>query len=63
MAAVDTDVAFGHRMGSEHLEIFALLPLRNFGLEARDLGVLDRQEVVDEAGAQVFAKEGVPAQR
>ena len=48
---------------SEHLEIFALLPLRNFGLEARDLGVLDRQEVVDEAGAQILAEEGVPAQR
>ena len=44
---------------SKHLEIFALLPVRHFGLKALDLGVLDVDIVVDKAGAQRVAKERI----
>src|ERR1700681_1955995 len=44
---------------SNHLEIFALLPFRDFGLKALDLGVLDVDVVVDEASAQRLAEEGI----
>src|SRR5215218_2392590 len=33
---------------SEQLEIFLLLPFGNFRLVARDFGVLDAQEIIDE---------------
>src|SRR6202158_1367895 len=42
---------------SKHLEIFALFPVRYFGLEALDFGVLDVDVVVDKAGAERVAKE------
>src|SRR5207237_1076550 len=48
---------------SEHLEIFALLPVGHFGVEAIDLGGLDEGVVVDEGGAERVAKEGVGLQR
>ena len=53
----------GRKSGSIHLEVFAVLPVGHLGLEAGDLGVLDGQQVVDEAGAQLLAEEGVAAQR
>src|SRR5262245_27382790 len=34
---------------SERLEIFAVLPVRHLGLKAGDLGILDCQQVFDEA--------------
>ena len=43
---------------SKHLEIFALLPLRDFGLEAFDLGVLDVDVIVDERGTERLRKNG-----
>ena len=44
---------------SEHLKIFALFPLRYFGLEALDFGVLDVNVVVDKFAAQRLAKEAI----
>src|SRR3954451_11232988 len=48
---------------SEHLEIFAVFPVRDFGLEALDLGLLDVDVVVDELGAERGAKERVGIKR
>jgi hypothetical protein len=48
---------------SKHLEIFALFPVRYFGLEALDFGVLDVDVVVDEAGAERIAEERIILQR
>ncbi len=47
----------------KHLEIFALFPVRHFGLEALDLGVLDVDVVVDKARAQRVAEERIVLQR
>src|SRR5450631_3243391 len=44
---------------SKHLEIFALFPVRHFGLEALDFGVLDMNVVVDKSRAQRLAKERI----
>src|ERR1700684_3594691 len=44
---------------SKHLEIFAMLPVRHFGLEALDLRLLDVHVVIDEAGAERFAEEWI----
>ena len=48
---------------SKHLEIFALLPVRHFGLEALDLGVLDVDVIIDELGAERLAEEWIFFQR
>jgi hypothetical protein len=50
-------------IGLKHLEIFAVLPFRNFGLEAFDLGVLDIDVVINEFGAHRIAEERVILQR
>src|SRR5439155_7097509 len=47
----------------EQLEIFALLPFRDFGLVARDLGFLDAQIIIDETAAEPVGKAVVVAQR
>jgi hypothetical protein len=44
---------------SKHLEIFAVLPIRHFGLEAIDLGVLDVDVIIHELAAQRLAKERI----
>src|SRR5580692_4842048 len=48
---------------SKHLEIFALLPVRDFGLEAFELRVLDVVIVIDKACAELFAEETIGLQR
>src|SRR3954453_5770108 len=48
---------------SEEIEIFALLPLRDLGVEAGELGALEAQEVVDEALAQPVAEHRAGLQR
>src|SRR5262249_9572419 len=47
----------------KQLEIFALLPLRDLGVIARELGLLDAQEGVDEIPAEALGKAGIVAQR
>ena len=47
----------------KHLEIFALFPVRDFGLEAFDLGVLDVDVIVDELRAQRVAEKRIVLQR
>jgi hypothetical protein len=49
--------------GSKHLEIFALFPVRDFGLETLDLGVLDANVIVDELRAQRVAEKRIVLQR
>src|SRR6266700_8158689 len=48
---------------SKHLEIFAVLPVGDLGLEAFDLSVLDVRVVVDELRAQRLPEERVVLQR
>src|SRR6266508_2450736 len=48
--------------GLKQLEIFPLLPLRHFGLVARDLGLLDAQVIVDEASPEAVGEAVVVAQ-
>jgi hypothetical protein len=48
---------------SKHLEIFAVFPVRDLGLEALDLGVLDVDVVIDKAGAERLAEERIVLQR
>src|SRR5262245_31044344 len=47
----------------KQLEVFALLPLRDLGVVARELGLLDAQVIVDERLAEAFGEAGVVAQR
>ena len=44
---------------SKHLEIFALLPVRHFGLKMLDFGVLDVDVVVDKARPECVAEERI----
>jgi hypothetical protein len=48
---------------SKHLEIFALFPVRDFGLEALDFRVLDVDVIVDEFRAQRVAEKWIILQR
>jgi len=48
---------------SRHLEIFALFPIRHFGLEALDLGVLDVDVVVGKSRPQRLVEERIVLQR
>src|SRR5690242_2482176 len=48
---------------SKQLEIFAMLPVRDLGLEAIDLGILDVDVVVHERRAQRVAEERVVVKR
>src|SRR5262245_22558098 len=47
----------------KQLEIFPLLPFRDFRLVARDFGLLDAQVVVDEIFAKAGGEAGIRAQR
>src|SRR5262245_20745038 len=47
----------------EQLEIFALFPLRDLGVIARELRLLDAQVVVDEILAEAFGEAGIVAHR
>src|SRR5215510_11606685 len=49
-----------HRL--KQLEIFPLLPVRDLGAVARDLGFLDTQIIVDEILAEARGKAGITAQ-
>src|SRR2546423_14186518 len=48
---------------SEHLEIFAMLPVRDLGLKTFDLGVLDVDVIVDETRTERPAKERIIVER
>src|SRR4051794_20160004 len=48
---------------SKDLEIFAMLPVGHFGLEALDLGILDVNVIIDKPGAERIAKEVILLQR
>src|SRR5689334_23153540 len=47
----------------EHLEIFAMLPVRDFGLETLDLHLLDVHVIVDEARAERSSEEWIGVER
>src|SRR4029453_18555372 len=48
---------------SKHLEIFAVLPVRYFGLKALDLGVLDVDVIIHKLRAQRSPEERIVVQR
>src|SRR5947207_15543338 len=47
----------------EQFKIFAVLPLRNFRLVARDLEFLDANVIVDEVAAEALDQAGILTQR
>jgi hypothetical protein len=62
VAAMDC-FACARNDGSKHLEIFTLFPVRDFGLEAFDFGVLDVDVIVDEFRTQRLAEERIVVER
>ena len=48
---------------SKHLEIFAVLPVRRFGLKPLDLGVLDVDVIIHELRPQRLPEERIVLQR
>src|ERR1044072_98988 len=57
------DEARESRSSSKHLEIFAVLPVRHFGLQTIDLRVLDVDIIVHERRPQRVAEERIVVQR
>ena len=57
--ATGTIVGSARPLRSKHLEIFAVLPVGHFRLEALDLGVLDMHVIVDELRTERVAEERV----
>src|SRR5688572_33412489 len=53
----------GEYAASKHLEIFAMLPLRNFRLEPFNLGILDVDVIVDELFSERPAEKRIVVER